>query len=289
MKKTVFSFLFFLLVIALPFTIVSKDVSKSGAKKAIVIGATSGMGREVAKLLSKEGYVLGLVGRRVMLLESLQESLEEDSYIKRIDVSDHENAAVLLNELIEELGGLDLIMISISSFIDTGFADTWEANKKIIDVDIAGFWVMAHTALQYFEQQKSGHLVGISSIDGLRGSASCPIFSGAKAFVSRYLEGVRNRMIRKKIPICVTDIVPGWVNVEHTAFSALPGTFWVSTKEEAAKQIVVAIKSKKKLAYITKRWGIVALLLSFLPDVIYNNIDKLRVGVSRVLESAGLA
>ena len=92
---------------------------------------------------------------------------------------------------------------------------------------------MAHTAVEFFEKQKSGHLVGISSISGLRGSGYCPVYSGAKAFISRYLEGVRNKMIQNKIPVYVTDIMPGWVDVEHTTFSEIPGTYWVATLEKA--------------------------------------------------------
>lgn len=264
--------------------LLAKEVDKENVKRAIVVGATSGMGRAVAKLLAKDGYVLGLVGRRVNLLESLQKEIGTESYIKQIDASDHKNASNLLQELIDQMGGLDMMLISISSFVDTGFDNSWESNKRIIDVDIAGFWTMAHTAVAYFEKQKSGHLVGISSIDGLRGSASCPVFSAAKAFVSRYLEGIRNRMIQKNIPIDVTDIVPGWVNVEHTVFSEFPGTYWVSSKEDAASQIFYAIKAKKKIAYITKRWKLIALLLAIVPDAIYNKLDKLRVGIGRVVD-----
>ena len=243
----------------------------SESKRAIVIGASSGMGRAVAKLLAKEGYTLGLASRRVNLLQSLQEEIGSESYIRKIDVSRHEEAAVKLKELIDQMGGLDLILICSSSYF--GFDNSWESNKKMIDVDVGGFWAMAHEAIKYFEKQGYGHLVGISSIDGLRGSANCPVYSGAKAFISRYLEGIRNMMLKKNIPIYVTDIVPGWVDVEHTVFSQIPGTYWVSTKEDAAKQIVQAIKAKKKVAYITKRWQIIAILLALLPDYFYNKIN----------------
>jgi len=212
------------------------ELRSSESKRAIVIGASSGMGRAVAKLLAKDDYALGLASRRMGHLRSLQEEINAESYIRQIDVSDCEGAALKLKELIEEIGGLDLIVISISSFVDTRFENTWDANKQIIDVDIKGFWAIAQIAMEYFEDQGHGHLVGISSIDGLRGSSICPIYSGAKAFVSRYLEGLRNMMYKKKLPIHVTDIVPGWVDVEHTIFSELPGTYWVSTKEEAARQ-----------------------------------------------------
>ena len=255
--------------------------------KAIIVGATSGMGRQVAKMLSKD-YDIGLVGRRLNLLESLKAEIPTKSYIKQIDVTQAEAAIQKLSELIEEMGGLDLIVISISAANDNlpngNLANSnlinddletkkkFEKNKKTIDVDLFGFWIMADTALSFFEKQKSGHLVGISSTSGLRGSASCPVYSGAKAFISRYLEGVRNQMIQKNIPIHITDIIPGWVEIEAEDIHKIPGAYWVATTQKAAQQICDAIKAKKKKAYITKRWQLIAWLYGITPDFIYNAI-----------------
>jgi len=240
-------------------------------KRAIVIGATSGMGRAVAKLLAKDGYILGLASRRLHLLQSLQEEIATESYIKQIDVTDHEKTIESLQELIGEMGGLDLILISISSYSELKNKKlAFSSEKKTIDVDLIGFWVVAKTALDFFENQGFGHLAGISSMSGLRGTAYNPAYSGAKAFVSRYLEGVRNKMLQNNIPIYVTDIVPSWVDVEHTTFSQLPGTYWVTPLDKAAKQIFDAIKAKKKVAYISKRQIIIAALLKIVPDFIFN-------------------
>ncbi len=238
--------------------------------KAIIVGATSGMGRQVAKILAKD-YDVGLVGRRLNLLESLSAEIPTKSYIKQIDVTQTEAAIQKLSELIGEMGGLDLIVISISAANDNiESKNSFEADKKTIAVDLIGFWIMADAALSFFEKQKSGHLVGISSTSGLRGDASCPVYSGAKAFISRYLEGVRNKMIQKNIPIYVTDIIPGWVEIEAVDVHKIPGAYWVATTQKAAQQIYDAIKAKKKKAYITKRWQLIALFLDFLPDCVYN-------------------
>lgn len=238
--------------------------------KAIVIGATSGMGRQVAKLLAHD-YNVGIAGRRLELLQSLQTEIQTTTYVQQLDVT-ADDAELTLTQLIETMGGLDLMVISISSYIDTLFVGGRESDRKILDVDLVGFWRMADIAVSHFEQQKSGHLVGISSIDGLRGSAHVPVYSGAKAFIGCYLEGVRNRMIQKNIPISVTEIIPGWVNNETTDFTKVPGTYWVATTEKAAEQIYDAIKAKKKRAYITKRWAIIGGLLAILPDWLYNAI-----------------
>lgn len=245
----------------------------SSVKRAIVIGATSGMGRQVAKLLARD-YEVGLVGRRLELLLSLQNEIPTKTYIKQIDVSRVEESMTLLKELIEEMGGLDLIVISVSAGNDKyqKHLDRLRGDKMTLDVDLRGFWAMAHVAVEYFEQQGVGHLVGISSISGVRGEATGPVYCGAKAFVSRYLEGVRNYMIQKNIHVYVTDIVPGWVDTEAATPSQRPGTYWVVPAQVAAQQIYEAIKAKKKVAYITKRQVIVAWLLMLTPDWIYNRV-----------------
>lgn len=247
------------------------DAAKS--KKAIVIGATSGMGRQVAKLMANDGYDVGLVGRRQDLLDSLQKEISTLTYAKVIDVTNNK-AEELLAGLINEMGGLDLILISISASNDHSPAPgkEYENNLKTLETDLIGFWKMANTAIKFFEAQGSGHLVGISSTSGLRGEAGNPVYSGAKAFISRYLEGVRNRMLQKNIPIYVTDIIPGWVEIEAVDVHQIPGAYWVTTTQKAARQIYSAIKTKKKKAYISKRWALVNLLYNITPDLIYNAV-----------------
>ena len=186
------------------------------SKRAIIVGASSGMGREVAKLLAADGYIVGLAARRLQLLESLQKEIPTPTYIKHIDASKPEEAITNLNELIREMGGLDLIILSVTGFREVDWTNRdWTADKAVFDVDILGFYALARTALNVFEQQGYGHLVGFSSLDGLRGIGGCPTYSAAKAFCSRYLEAERNRCMQLNLPITVTDIMPGWVNSQE--------------------------------------------------------------------------
>ena len=82
-----------------------------------------------------------------------------------------------------------------------------------------------------------------------------PFIAEPKHLLIKYLEGKRNNYIQHKIPITVTDIVPGWVDTEKSKFSKMPGTYWVASTDDAATQILEAIQEKKKVAYITKRWA----------------------------------
>ncbi|MBA3953775.1 SDR family NAD(P)-dependent oxidoreductase [Candidatus Dependentiae bacterium] len=269
-----------LLIVACSFRAVITDCLPT-EKKAIVIGASSGMGREIAKLLSKEGYNVGLVARRISLLESLQKEIATPTFIKQIDVT-HPSARQQLQELIEKMGGLDLMVISISAYLDNRNATakneadfnpqkTWSEKERTLDVDAKGFIAMADVALDFFKAQGSGHLVGISSTSGQRGVAYSPEYSAAKACTSYYMEGIRNYLKQNNLPVKVTDVVAGYVAVEHSRLGEDPSAYWEVTVEQAGKTIVEGIKKQKQVIYVPSKVWIVSFLLKHLPDYIYNN------------------
>jgi len=250
----------------------------SHPKRAIIVGASSGMGREVAKLLAADGYIVGLAARRLPLLESLQKEIPTPTYIKQIDASKPEEAINHLNELIQEIGGLDLIILSVTGFREVDWTNRdWTADKAVFDVDIIGFYALARTALNLFEQQGYGHLVGFSSLDGLRGIGGCPSYSASKAFCSRYMEAERNRCMQLNLPITITDIMPGWVNSqEDPDFKKKnPKAYWVDSLPDASQEIFAAIKNKVPVAYITQHWQQVADVLKIMPDELYNALGGL--------------
>jgi short-subunit dehydrogenase len=237
-------------------------------KKAIVIGASSGIGRELSKILSLNNYDVGLVARREELLLDLQKELKTNSYIKRIDVTQSNEAMKMLDELIEEMNGVDLIVINAGYGLinpDLDFA----VEKEAIDVNVTGFIAMTNIALKHFCKKGEGHIVGISSIAALRGGGASPAYNASKAFISNYLEGLRQKVNKQGMLITVTDIKPGFVD---TPMAQGEGLFWVASVPKAASQIYKAIKAKKSHAYITRRWRIIAWLLKIIPDSIYNRL-----------------
>ena len=244
----------------------------ANSKKAIVIGASSGIGRAVAKELARNGYEVGLASRRVELLHKLQKEIPSKTVVKQIDVSKPEMAMVLLQELIKEMGGMDMIVLN--SGVNTRNSELeWEKEIELINVNISGFVAGACVAVKHFGAQGSGHIVGISSIAGLRGSTSCPSYSASKAFVSNYLEGLRHRFSTTNV--YVTDIRPGLVDTDMGR--GQPGLFWMAAAQDAARQIFQAIKAKKKVAYITRRWCIIAWLLKMMPDWVYSLRYKIKL------------
>jgi len=233
-------------------------------KRAIIIGATSGIGRELAVVLARNGYALGLIGRRKELLDELVRNLATQVFTRQIDISQTAEAIDALGELIQEMGGVELVVISAA----TGHLNPeldWHFEKATIDTNVAGFAAMANVAFRHFEGVGRGHLVGISSIAALRGGRAAPAYNASKAFVSNYLEGLRYRAAHARQEILVTDIQPGFVD---TAMAKGEGLFWVASAEEAARQIDRAIRRKAKHAYVTRRWRLFAWLFRVLPDAV---------------------
>jgi short-subunit dehydrogenase len=231
-------------------------------KNVIIIGASSGIGRELAKVFSDNGYIVGITARRLELLSEVGKKLPGISFSKRMDIADPDEAMDILEELIKEIGGMDIIVINAGiGFINPDLE--WEKEKSTIDVNVTGFAAMANVAMRHFIKQGSGHIIGISSIAAIRGDSFAPAYSASKAFMSNYLEALRSRIKKIKNHVTITDIQPGFVD---TKMARGEGLFWVASARKAAMQIFDAIKNKKEHAYITRRWRIIAWLLKFMPS-----------------------
>jgi len=237
-------------------------------KRAIVLGATSGIGRELAKILTHQQYLVGITGRRTGLLETLKAEQPERYITHTFDLTETDTVAQHLEALTEELGGLDLLVIN-SGAGDTNDTLEFSVEQATIDINIAGFTCAADWAFNYFRRQGFGQLVGISSIAGIRGNYLAPAYNASKAYQINYLEGLRKKAFSLKIPVTVTDIRPGFVD---TAMSKGDGKFWVASPQKAAVQIYRAIRERRAVCYVTRRWKWVALLVRLMPDAVYNRL-----------------
>ena len=237
-------------------------------KKAIIVGATSGIGKGLAQKLANENYIVGITGRRTGLLDELKSEKPNSFYTKTFDITDTNKIVENLENLTKELGGLDLLIIS-SGTGDLNENLDYEIEKRTIETNVTGFTCIANWAFNYFENQKAGHLVAISSVGGLRGSRIAPAYNATKAFQINYLEGLRQKGSKQKSQIFVTDIRPGFVD---TAMAKGEGQFWVSTVEKETNQIFEAIRKKKKISYVTKRWKLIGIILKRIPRQIYDRM-----------------
>jgi short-subunit dehydrogenase len=237
-------------------------------KKAIVIGASSGIGRELARIFASNDYEVGIAARRTDLLNELAAEAPTKIRTASIDVANSDLAILSLEKLIQDMVDVDIIVIcSGVGYLNPSL--NWSQEKETIDTNVSGFTAMAGVAMQYFLRAKSGHLVGISSIASIRGSDICPSYNASKAFMSNYLEGLRKKVAKEKLNIAVTDIQPGLVD---TAMAKGDGLFWVASPQKAARQIYGAIRKRKRMAYITTRWTVIAWLLKIVPGFMYDKI-----------------
>jgi short-subunit dehydrogenase len=237
-------------------------------KKAIILGASSGIGKELAKVLANNGYKVGITGRRAELLEEMKSEKSESFVTKIFDIGQTDIVAEKLEKLTAELGGLDLLIIS-SGIGDINENLDFAIEQRIIKTNVEGFTCTCDWGFRYFENQQYGHLVGITSIAGVRGSRHSPAYNATKAYQTNYLEGLRQKAVSLKKPIHVTEIRPGLVN---TAMAKGNGLFWVMPIDKVAKQIYKAIHSKRKIACVTKRWRIINFILKQIPNTIYTKM-----------------
>jgi len=237
-------------------------------KKAIIVGATSGIGKGLSEILTQTGYKVGITGRRINLLNDLKRTNPDLYIIKNFDITDAKSTYKNLEELAAELDGLDLLIIS-SGTGDINETLDFQTEKEAILTNINGFTAVACWTYNYFKNQNSGHLVAITSIGGLRGSSQAPAYNATKAYQINYLEGLRQKAKKDHVRIDITDIRPGLVD---TDMAKGEGLFWISSVEKASIQIFKAIMKKRKIVYITKRWLLVAIFLKLLPGTIYERM-----------------
>jgi len=234
-------------------------------QKVIIVGASSGVGMQLARLMAQEGCCIGLTGRRTELLYKLQNELPGKSYSKYMDITNMAEAMRTLNELINEMGGVDLIFISSGiGYINHDL--NWQLEQETINTNVSGVTAIINAAMRYFMDKKSGHLAVMSSVAALRGSHECPAYNASKAYISNYLEGIRCKVKKQSLQITVTDIKAGLID---TAMAKGEGLFWVMPLEKAAKQIYRALVKRKEEVYITKRWGLIGFILKIMPKSMY--------------------
>jgi len=231
-------------------------------KNAIIFGATSGIGRKLIELLVKDGYSVAITGRRLENLEEIQKVFPSKVLIKQNDIQKVDEVEKVFNEIVEEFTTIDLIAQSSGvAFINPKFE--WDKESQSINTNVLGVTKLYTLAYNLFKKQQFGHLVGISSIASIRGNRSAPVYFAAKAYQKAYLESlyIKTKTIKSN-KVFITDIRPGFVD---TAMALGDGLFWVTPLEKATRQIYSAIKKKKRVAYISKRWQLIAWILKIVP------------------------
>ena len=232
-------------------------------KKAIVIGASSGIGLEVAKLLIEQGWKVGIAARRVELLKDLGAAA-----IERIDVT-ADDATEGLQRLIVQLGGMDLYFYA-SGIGKQNLKLTADIELATLQTNGVGFTRMIGEAYRYFAKQGSGHIAAITSIAGTKGLGPAPAYSATKAMQNVYLQALEQQAHTRGLNICFTDIRPGFVDT-----ALLAGDFhypMMLRPEKVAQEIVYAINHRQHIRVIDWKYRILTVVWQRIPRWIWRRM-----------------
>ena len=237
-------------------------------KRAIIIGATSGIGQEVAKCLLLEGWQIGIAGRRQSALETLQQVAPEQIEIQALDVT-REDAAEKLNMLIDKVGGMDLFLLSSGIGFQNMKLDM-EVELNTARTNVEGFTRMVDTAFAYFRKNGGGHLAVISSIAGTKGLGVAPAYSATKRFQNTYIDALEQLAHLQKLNIHFTDIRPGFVATDLLNDGKRYPMLMKADK--VGWHIARALKRKKRVAVIDWRYRILVFFWKMIPHRIWKHL-----------------
>ena len=240
-------------------------------RKAIVIGASSGIGLEVARRLLADGWQVGLAARRQEPLQALAREFGTDALTAPIDVT-ADDAAEHLQALINRLGGLDLYFHAAG----IGWQNpTLKANAELntVGTNGLGFTRMVGEAFRWMADHGGGHIAVITSIAGTRGLGPAPSYSATKAFQNTYIQALEQLSYARKLNIRFTDIRPGFVDTDLIKGSHFPMTM---TSDLVADEIMWALTMKRHVRIIDWRWRTVVFFWRLLPAWLWRHLPLAR-------------
>lgn len=239
-------------------------------KQAIIIGASSGIGAELARQLAGQGCMVALVARRESELKKLAQEIGEKSKIYPHDVTSYEQVPSLFQQITRDLGGVDLIIYSAG--VMPAIAEdeyTFDKDATIFEVNVLGAIAWLNEAAKRFTQAKSGTIVGISSVAGDRGRRGQPAYCASKAALSTYLEALRNRIGRYGVN--VLTVKPGPVDTPMThGLSKLP---MLISAPAAASQILHAANMGGSQVYVPGQWRYIMGVIRHIPSFIFKKMN----------------
>ena len=237
-------------------------------KRIVIIGATSGIGYEVAKIYRQLGWRIGVAGRRIERLEAFREQAPEQIEIQQLDVTEVD-AVQKLHQLIDKLGGMDLFLLSTGIGSQNRMLNP-DIELATVNTNAIGFTRMVTAAYHYFQEQGAGHLAVISSIAGTKGLGAAPAYSATKRFQNTYIDALAQLARMEKLPIHFTDIRPGFVKTALLKSDNYP---LLMSPERVAQQIVRALSRKKRTVIIDWRYATLVFFWKLIPSYVWERLS----------------
>lgn len=233
-------------------------------KKAIIMGATSGIGRAIVEQLTAQGWEVGIAGRRQEVLQEMQRTNLHIIATQQIDVT-KDDAAQKLNTLIGKMQGINLYFHSSGIGYQNPELDVIK-ELNTVQTNAMGFTRMVLTAFDYFAQQpeKEGQIAVISSIAGTKGLGAAPAYSATKRYINHYMECLSQLVhLRKLKHLTLTDIRPGFV---RTPLLTDGGNYPLQMDvNETARLILKGVLRKKSIVTVDWRYRILVALWRLIP------------------------
>jgi decaprenylphospho-beta-D-erythro-pentofuranosid-2-ulose 2-reductase len=239
--------------------------------KAIVVGASSGIGEAIARQLAAEGTQVALVARRKAELDRLE--AEQPTRFKGYvhDVRQPDEAPELFERIVREMGGLDLLVYAAGVLAKVAEGEyAFDKDREMIEVNLVGAMAWMNLAAARFQAARAGTILGISSIAGERGRRGNPAYGTSKAAMTAYLEALRNRCSRYGVNVATAK--PGFVDTPMTR--GMNGLLWLIPADDAARQcLAIARKGTSATGFVPKRWGLVATVIRSIPSVVFRRLN----------------
>ena len=235
--------------------------------RIVIVGATSGIGLEVARACIRRGWRIGAAGRRTEALEALRASAPEQVVVRRLDVT-AADAPQQLHRLIDALGGMDIYLHcagigSRNTALDPAIEiATLATNGK-------GFVRLITAAFDYFRNRGKGHLAAITSIAGTRGLGSAPAYSATKRMQNTYLDALAQLAKMERLGIRITDIRPGFVATPMLRDERYP---MLMHPQRVAAKIVEALVRKRRSIVIDRRYAVLVFFWRLIPEWLWERL-----------------
>ncbi|MGH8079744.1 MAG: SDR family oxidoreductase [Lysobacter sp.] len=225
-------------------------------KRILITGASSGLGRGMAREFARAGSDLALCARRTDRLEALKAELESAHpgirvAIRSLDVTDYEQVFSVFRSLRDELGGLDRVIVNagIGQGAPVGKGQ-FALNRSIVETNFLAALAQCEVAVEIFREASQGHLVLISSMSAMRGMrGGLTAYAASKAGVASLAEGIRTDMLRKPT-IKVSTIYPGYIRTEMNDGSPAKQTPFIIDEATGCRLLARAIEREKPKAYV---------------------------------------
>ncbi len=234
----------------------------------IIIGASSGIGKELALLYgASPSKKLGLLARRKEELIKIANVNVSQTEILKFDLEDSD-CLTKFELFLKNFSSVDCI-IYCAGYGEINPTLTWNHFQRTLQINVIAFTQITNAIYTYYKNQGHGHYVAISSIAGLRGAENDSGYSASKSYIIKYMEGMSKKSIKEKTDISFTTVLPGFVD---TAMAKGTHFFWMTSPQYAASQIIHGIRKKKRYLYVTKRWILIGWILRLLPNRLYERL-----------------